>query len=40
MEQLLRAGIVDMNVIDALDRMIRYMPGLGAEMFVDARRSA
>jgi hypothetical protein len=40
MEQLLRAGIVDMNVIDALDRMIRYMPDLGAEMFVDARRSA
>jgi SAM-dependent methyltransferase len=37
LEQMLAAKIIDGRIIDALDRMIRYMPDLGAEMFVNVR---
>lgn len=40
MEQLLRHGIIDMRIVDALDRMTTYMPGLGCEMFVELRLRA
>lgn len=40
MEQMLAAGIIDLSLIEALDRMVRYMPDLGAEMYVNARRTS
>jgi hypothetical protein len=40
MEQLLRHGIIDMRIVDALDRMTAYMPDLGCEMFVEVRLNA
>jgi SAM-dependent methyltransferase len=35
MEAMLAAGIIDARVIDGLARMVRYMPDLGCEMYVD-----
>jgi SAM-dependent methyltransferase len=35
MEAMLGAGIIDARVIDGLARMVRYMPDLGCEMYVD-----
>jgi hypothetical protein len=34
MDQLMGAKILDSKVMDGLDRMINYMPDLGAELFV------
>jgi len=37
MEEIIRQGMVDKRVIHGLERMTRYMPDLGCEMFVDVR---
>lgn len=39
MKLMLQYQIIDMRIIDALDRMTRYMPELGCEMFVNVRRA-
>ena len=39
MEKMLHHGILDTLVIEGLERMIKYMPDLGCEMFVDVKRS-
>jgi SAM-dependent methyltransferase len=37
MERIIGQGIVDKSVIDGLEKMSRYMPELGCELFVEAR---
>ncbi len=37
MEQMLKAGIIDLRIVEALDRMTKYMPELGSEMYANAR---
>jgi methyltransferase family protein len=37
MEGMLAAGTIDMRVVEGLNRMTRYLPDLGCEMFVNAR---
>ena len=37
MEQMLKANIIDLRIVEALDRMTKYMPDLGSEMYVNAR---
>ncbi len=37
MEALLASGVVDRRVIEGLNRMTRYLPEMGAEMFAHAR---
>ena len=37
MDQILRHGIVDTRVIQGLERMIRYLPEMGSEMYVEVR---
>lgn len=37
MEQMLKAEIIDLRIVEALARMTRYMPDLGAEIYVNAR---
>jgi 2-polyprenyl-3-methyl-5-hydroxy-6-metoxy-1,4-benzoquinol methylase len=39
MEAIVDGGIVDRAVLGALERMIRYMPDLGCEMFVELVRA-
>lgn len=35
MHAMLSAGIIDVRVLEGLDRMTRHLPGLGSEIFVD-----
>lgn len=37
MEALLRSGTVDMRLIDGLQRMTRYLPDMGCELFANVR---
>lgn len=37
MDQILAQGIVDPRVIGGLERMIRYLPDFGSEMYVEVR---
>lgn len=37
MEQCLNNGVVGENVLDGLDKMIEFMPELGAEIYVNCR---
>lgn len=38
MEKILDNKIVDIAVVDGLERMIKYLPDMGCEMFVEVRR--
>jgi len=38
MQQLIEAGILTTALIDGLIRMEQHLPGLGAEIFVNARK--
>lgn len=38
MDAMLRAGIVDERLVSGLDRMTRYLPDMGCEIFANARR--
>lgn len=37
MDQLITASILDSKVMNGLDKMIKYMPEYGAELFINAR---
>ncbi len=38
MEKMLRNRILDTKVIDGLEKMIKYLPDMGSEMFVEVKR--
>jgi SAM-dependent methyltransferase len=37
-EKMLEMGIIDIRVIEGFEKMTQYMPDLGCELFVEARR--
>lgn len=38
MGKILKTEIVDISIIDGLERMIKYLPDMGSEIFVDVKR--
>jgi hypothetical protein len=38
MEAIMAQNIVDKDIIKGLERMVRYMPDLGSEMYVEVKR--
>ena len=37
MKSVLDNNIIDVNILNGLNKMIKYMPDLGSEIFVDVR---
>ena len=38
MQRMIDIGILDSNILDGLNRMIKYMPDEGAEIYVNVKK--
>ena len=40
MQKLVNIGILDSSILEGLDHLIKYMPDLGAEIYVNAKKNS
>ena len=38
MEKMLELGLIDQNILDGFSKMIKYMPELGAEIYINVKK--